>query len=126
MTASCSRNDLINQRIAWVLWGVPMGLFVVGVFLDPLVRTLLWTPALLVAGGACVVNALHCRRLHCYLTGPLFLAAAGVTVLRGFEIISLPWVWIGAAVVGGTVLVHLPEWIRGKYGTAQCATDKSQ
>jgi hypothetical protein len=123
MTGSCRRNDLVNQRIAWVLWGMPMGLFVIGTFLGPFARTLLWTPALLVAGAACVVNAFHCQRLHCYLTGPLFLAAAVVTVLRGFEVLALPWIWIGAAVVGGTVLAHILEWVSGKYRTAQCGAN---
>lgn len=78
-------------------------------------RTLLWAPALLVAGVACVVNAAHCHRLHCFLTGPLFLCAAVVTVLRGTEMVALPWAWIGFAIASGTVLAHLPEWITGKY-----------
>jgi hypothetical protein len=123
MNESCQRNDLVNQRIAWLLWGIPMGLFLVGSFAGSLARTLLWAPALLVAGGACIVNALHCHRLHCYLTGPLFLAAAVVTVLRGLEVLALPWIRIGTAFVGGTVLAHVPEWISGKYRTAQCGAN---
>ena len=122
MTELCPQNDFVNQRIAWVLWGIPIGLFVVGAFLGPLARTLFWTPALLVAGTACVVNARHCHRLHCYFTGPLFLVAAVVTLLRGLEVVALPWVWIGAAIVGGAALAHVPEWINGKYRTPQCVT----
>ena len=119
MSKSCQRNDLVNQRVAWLLWGIPIGLFLIGSFVGPLPRTLLWAPALLVAGAACVVNALHCQRLHCYLTGPLFLAAGVVTLLRGLEVVLLPWSWIGAAVVGGALLAHVPEWLRGKYRVAK-------
>ncbi|MGD9724318.1 MAG: hypothetical protein AB7U76_24025 [Pirellulales bacterium] len=38
--------------------------------------------------------------MHCYLTGPLFLVAALVTVLRGFDVVALPWTAIGAVPVG--------------------------
>jgi len=27
-------------------------------------------------GGACLVNAVRCGRLHCYVTGPFFLLGA--------------------------------------------------
>lgn len=119
MSESCQRNDWVHQRIAWVVWGIPTGLFVIGAFLGPLGRTLVWTPALLVAGGACVVNARRCHRLHCYFTGPLFLIAALITVLRGFDVVALPWTLIGAAVVVGTVLAHIPEWVGAKYRATQ-------
>jgi hypothetical protein len=72
-----------------------------------------------------VVNAAHCRRLHCYLTGPLYLLAAGLTVLSGLDLVALPWTWIGGAIAGGTVLAHVPEWIGVKYlraGQPACAT----
>jgi hypothetical protein len=124
MTDSCQRNDLVNQRAAWVLWGIPMALFVAGTFLGSLSRTLLWTPALLVAGAACLVNAARCQRLHCYLTGPLFLTAAVVTVLRGLDVVNLPWTWIGIAVPGGTALAHVPEWIVGKYRGTQSLSNE--
>lgn len=120
MSESYPRNDWVHQRIAWVVWGIPIGLFVIGAFLGPLARTLVWAPALLVAGGACVVNAHRCHRVHCYLTGPVFLIAALITVLRGFDVVALLWTAIGAAVVAGTVLAHIPEWVGGKYRAAQC------
>lgn len=56
----------------------------------------MWTPALLTAAAACVVNAARCGRLHCYFTGPLFLFAAAGTFLRGLEIVRS----LGAGLVG--------------------------
>jgi len=35
-------------------------------------RTAVWTAALVTMGTVCLVNALRCRRTHCYITGPSF------------------------------------------------------
>lgn len=64
---------------------------------------------------ACVVNAAHCGRVHCYITGPLYLLAAVATLLAGTDLVPLHWSLIGGAVLGGTILAYVPEWIRGKY-----------
>ncbi len=63
---------------------------------------------------ACVVNAAHCGRVHCYVTGPLYLLAAIATLLAGMEFVPLRSSWIGGAVVGGTILAYVPEWVRGE------------
>ena len=63
----------------------------------------------------CGANAFGCGRLHCYFTGPLFLLGAVATLLRGFEIVFLPWSWIGYGLLGGTLFAYIPEWVRGKY-----------
>lgn len=76
---------------------------------------LLWTPALVVAGGACLFNAARCGRCHCHITGPLYLIAAVASVLVGLELVALEWSWIALWIVGGTVLAYVPEWVRGKY-----------
>ena len=66
-----------------------------------------------------LVNAFRCGRLHCFITGPFFLAAALASVLHGTGLVSFGpqgWTWIGrAAGVGGVVLTFLPEWIWGRY-----------
>jgi len=82
-------------------------------------RTVVWTAALSVMGTACIANALRCRRLHCYLTGPFLLAMAAVTLLFGLGAIPLGgsgWSFISLAIVGGVVvLCCLPEMFFGKY-----------
>ena len=46
-------------------------------------------PALVVMGLRCLVNAARCMRLHCYVTGPLCLAAALYVVLSAFGLVVL-------------------------------------
>ena len=114
MNESCPNDDLVGKKLAWLVWGLPCGLLVIGIFWSQ-VRAWLWTPALAVAGVACLVNANRCGRLHCYITGPLYLLAALATLLVGLELLAVPWTWIAIGVVGGTVLAFIPEWVRGKY-----------
>lgn len=82
-------------------------------------RTIVWTIALGTMGIACIVNALRCRRVHCYATGPFFLLMALVTLLYGVGVVPLGrngWGLIGLAVlVGAIVLCCLPETLWGKY-----------
>jgi hypothetical protein len=114
MSNTCTDNDLVTRKIALLLWYIPGALLLIGAFWSD-GRPWVWTPALLVAGTACLVNASRCGRLHCYFTGPIFLLGATATLLRGFEIVPLPWSWILYAVLGGGLLAFVPEWVRGKY-----------
>jgi hypothetical protein len=116
MTERCARNDLVERNVSWLLWRVPLLAFVIGAFLTPPTRTLLWVPVFLVAGISCVVNARRCGRFHCFLTGPLYLLAAVVTVVAG------PSRWIASAVVGGTIAAYAVEYGRGKYLTVAPGT----
>ena len=72
-------------------------------------------------GVACIANAARCGRIHCYLTGPFFLAMAAVTVAHGTGMISLGsrgWLWIGAAVALGTLALWIaPERLFGRFLT---------
>jgi hypothetical protein len=103
---SC-KGDLVRSRAAWSLWVLPAALIVVGVFL-PQARAVLWVPAFGVMGTACLMNARRCGRLHCHITGPLFLLAAIATILDG----SL---WIAIATALGTALAFGLERVRGLY-----------
>ena len=118
LSTACARNDLVERKISWLLWRVPLMAFVVGIFLAPLPRMLLWTPAFLVAGGACVVNASHCGRIHCFITGPLYLLAAALTALGALEVVSVPWALIACGVPVGTIIAYAVEQVLGKYRTA--------
>jgi len=89
VSESCANDDLAGKKIAWLIWGLPSALLVIGIFWSQ-VRAWLWTPALVVAGVACLVNANRCGRLH-YITGPLYLLAALATVLVGLEWVAVRW-----------------------------------
>ncbi len=70
---------------------------------------------LCLARAACVVNAARCGRLHCYVTGPLYLLLATGGLLRGLHVLTLSWRRIFGAAMVGTVLAYCPEWIWRKY-----------
>jgi hypothetical protein len=75
----------------------------------------LWVPALVVAGSACLANASRCGRLHCFITGPLFLLAAVATLTDAASVIAIDWRWIVVMVIGGLAIGYGFEWLRGKY-----------
>src|SRR5215469_4640482 len=52
-------------------------------------RTTVWTVALAVLGTACLMNAIRCRRVHCYLTGPFFLLMAVAVLSYGIGVLPL-------------------------------------
>lgn len=117
-TAPTPRNDMAGSP--WVfglVWGLPIaGLVVGGAFQ---LETYLWPLALTQMGLGCLLNAFRCGRLHCFVTGPFFLAAAAASLIHGADIISFGpdgWSWIGRAVlIGGLGLTFLPEAVWGRY-----------
>ena len=75
-----------------------------------------WAVGFAVMGTACLVNALRCRRVHCWFTGPWFLLAAAVTVLRYLDVIRITWPTIlNAGLLGALLLFFVSEKILGKY-----------
>ena len=82
-------------------------------------RTVVWTVALATMGVACIVNALRCGRVHCYLTGPFFLLMALVALSYGLGILRLGkngWNLLGLiTLIGAIALWCLPEMFLGKY-----------
>jgi hypothetical protein len=92
-------------------------------------RAIVWTVALATMGVACIANALRCRRVHCYITGPFFLLMALVTVLYRFGILPLGaqgWNLIALTVlVGGVALCCVPEMLLGKYRNGRTGESNS-
>jgi hypothetical protein len=118
-----SSNDWAGRWLTLALiWWLPTLAIIIALFLPPSVRTAIWTVSFLWMGIACVLNAHRCGRLHCYFTGPLFLAGAAASLLHGLGILSLGprgWAWIGYTLLFGSVLLnYLPEWIWGRYSTS--------
>jgi hypothetical protein len=109
----CLKRDLIPTRIVVAVWYLPTLLVLAGLF-APGARAWLWIPSFAVMGIACLINARRCGRLHCFVTGPLFLAGAVATVLDAFEITNLGGRLIAGIVIIGTVVGYGLEW---KYGT---------
>ena len=120
-TIASKEGDWVsNSRTYLIAWGLPSAALLVGMVLPPAVRTIVWSTALIWMGTACIVNALRCGRIHCYLTGPFFLLMAAAVLLHGFGIVSLGphgWMWLALTLIvgGGGLLWYLPERLWGKY-----------
>ena len=120
-----SRDILTNPWLTLAFFGLPVIAIVLAGRDDVSNgwRTVVWTIALGIMGTACLVNALRCGRLHCYLTGPWFLVLALVALLFGLSVVPLGrngWNLIGlATLVGAVFLCCVPERLLGKYRNAK-------
>jgi hypothetical protein len=112
--SSCGRRDLVGGWTGALLWYLPAALVVAGISL-PAARAALWIPSFTVMGVACVVNARRCGRLHCFVTGPVFLSAAIASTIDALSLVRIDWriVVLGAAI--GTLIAYALEWAQGKY-----------
>ena len=116
-----SRDFVRDRKASFLLWGFPALLMIATgpLGFSPELHGSIWASCLSVFGFGCLANARRCGRLHCFFTGPFFLAMALVSLLHGFSVISLGsygWGWIGGiTLVGAFALTILPERIWGKY-----------
>jgi hypothetical protein len=66
----------------------------------------------------CLLNAMRCHRLHCYISGPVFLAGAIFTGLIALGAVSVGATTFNNA-VGATLIVALlsfvPELVWKRY-----------
>lgn len=113
------KDFTLGRVTATLFWGIPHIAFFIGIFTSPMLRTILWSSALFVAGTACLTNAYSCGRIHCYFTGPFYLLMAVLSLCYGTGVAQLGqfgWVWIGGIVcIVGPILTRVPERIYGKY-----------
>ncbi len=123
-TNSASRDILSNVPLTALLFWLPILVLLVSGFfqIGQAWRTAAWVVALAIMGASCVVNALRCGRVHCYVAGPFFLAMAIIALSYGFGVIPLGtngWNFIGGAVlIGALILCCLPEAFLGRYRRA--------
>ncbi len=119
---TCESRDILSSRLrVFLLYWLPaIAIVIAGV---PAIssgwRTVVWTVALGTMGVACIVNALRCGRVHCYVTGPFFLLMALIALSYGLGMLHLGgngWNLLGLIALIGTVgLWYLPEMLLGKY-----------
>ena len=119
---TCKSRDILSSRLrVFLLYWLPAIAIVVAVV--PAIssgwRTVVWTVALGTMGVACIVNALRCGRVHCYLTGPFFLLMALIALSYGLGMLHLGgngWNLLGLmTLIGAIALWCLPEMFLGKY-----------
>ena len=110
----CQANDLVGRKSGILLWCLPTLAILVGLNWN-VARPWLWIPALLVMGIGCVVNARRCARLHCYVTGPIFLLGAIYVALSETNLVPLrPGIFL-CVVFAIAMLACLAELPFGRY-----------
>ncbi|MGH8232905.1 MAG: hypothetical protein ACREPU_01735 [Rhodanobacteraceae bacterium] len=107
-----SGRDLTRGVSACLLWYLPLALLIAGGVWHSL---WVWTAAFVVMGAGCAVNAMRCGRLHCYVTGPLFLLAAIWCLLSRLSLVPIQPAVLLLVVFGITLLAHGAEVPFGRY-----------
>jgi hypothetical protein len=102
-----------------LIWCLPMVTLLASSWIGGRYVVVVWPALLTWMGVACLLNARRCHRLHCYLTGPYFLLLALAALLHGLDVVALGdrgWSMLSVALlVGGPLLVYVPEWALGRY-----------
>jgi hypothetical protein len=115
-TQRSSGTDLTCGLSAIFLWCLPALALIAGMYW-PAARTWLWIPAFLIMGAACLANAARCGRLHCYLSGPIFLLAAAYVALASLHVVPFAPGALLDAVFILVILAFLAEIPFGRYRT---------
>lgn len=117
VSESGARRDLAcSPRGRWI-WGVSWLLVGVGAIWLALLFWL-WIPAFAAAGLACLWNVRRCGRLHCYVTGPLYLLAALYLVGAAADALPFRMEIFLVLVFGTSLLAILAERKLGRYRPA--------
>jgi hypothetical protein len=113
-------KDWVRRPSAFVIWwGLPIVLGVCSGFLKlpPAQAALLWAALFAWMGTGCLLNALRCARLHCFISGPVLWLGAIASGLVGLGVISTRHVLADVIDVTAVLVVLscVPEWLRGKF-----------
>ena len=111
---SCKSSDLALTWNAVLLWCLPVVALIIGSYW-PRGRLLLWIPAFLVMGVACLVNAARCGRVHCYVTGPLSFLAIVYVMLAEFHLVPMDAGYFLDSILAVSILAFLAEIPLGRY-----------
>ena len=115
------QKDLVQQPVsAMFWWGLPIAIGLAADFLHLpfLIGAGLCAVLFLWMATGCLLNAARCHRLHCYISGPVFLLGAifAASVALGVVAVS-PHVF--GSVVGATLILALlsfvPEFVWKRY-----------
>ncbi len=131
MNEACAKRDWVQNPDALILlWGLPPATMLLSVCCassagSGWIVTITWTLSLAVMGGACLIDARGCGRMHCYFTGPFFLLMGVASLAYGLHWMPLGphcWLYLGAVLLAGAGLLgFVPEWLWGRYRPAPAA-----
>jgi hypothetical protein len=107
-TVQRSRDWLSDRRTNVVAWWIPKAAIVVGLFVPPPMRAVMWIISLVWMGAACILNSRRCGRTHCRYTGPYYLAMIAPVLVLASGIISvdlLGWFTLAVLILGGSLVI---------------------
>lgn len=113
------RRDLSARAGSYLaVWGAPVLAGAVASLVSPSVEWAagVWSLALTWMGGACLVNARRCGRLHCFFSGPILLVGALLAGLIALRLLDAGAVSLGVIVVGALVLFGLTYAVELAWG----------
>lgn len=104
-------------NIFWYL--IPIALIVTGSFIEGgLLRATFVAGGLFLLGAACLTNLRRCGRIHCMITGPVFILLGVLVLLAFLDILPLSNTILQLILVGGLVAGFGAEFFyRRKHGT---------
>ena len=119
--ANDGQSDLVRQPVsAMFWWGLPIAIGLAADFLHLpfLIGAGLCAVLFLWMATGCLINAMRCHRLHCYISGPVFLLGALFAAGVALGIVAVgPHVF--GDVVGATLILALlsfvPEFVWKTY-----------
>ena len=112
-------RDWVRQpagQLVW--WALPILVaMVTSIARLPLrVVAFVWTGAFVWMGIGCLLNAMRCRRLHCFISGPVLMAGAAPMALIGLGVLSGHTLGVVIWTTAGLVMASfVPEVIWGRY-----------
>jgi len=120
-TDACTERDLSAHAGSFIaVWIAPIALAGLVTLIVSEPRWMIgatWAVAFAWMGGACLVNARRCGRLHCYFSGPILLIGAVVSFVVSVGVVELGRLGL-LAVVGATLgLAALTYALEHAWGT---------
>jgi hypothetical protein len=114
-----SKDWLHSPHAALLAWWIPHTAIIASLLAPALLRTVIWSAALVWMGTACILNATRCGSTHCRYTGPYYLAMIVPTWVLGFDDAAIGiygWVIMAGVILLGSKLIWLvTEGLWGKF-----------
>ncbi len=123
MSEAQRQKDLSRRLLPFAfLWGIPIILLCSVNFLEEFLPV---APIVLIMAGTyiwmgvgCIINAMRCGRLHCYLAGPVMVLGGSLIFALGFDLIDLGLIRVmhlSYTTIALVALTFVLEWLWGTY-----------